>query len=162
MLEWLKRDHPPANTELKNWKHTISNSGVKLVESETYPLSSFSQKLVCSYKSECPFNEQLKHIEINLGIQPNHYNHLFEVAVVHEKTSNYYNASELDALLKGEHAEHLDAFRALLADPIFDWQIKRNKEDFRQKVLRSKRIRGNGLPKSLWGHRKHAGLCPYF
>lgn len=135
MLEWLKRNHPPTNTELKNWKHVISNSGVKLIESDTYPLSTFSQKLVCSYQSECPFNNQLKHIEINLGIQPNHYNHLFELAVVHEKTSNYYNAFELDTILKGSQVEHLDSFREFLANPIFRWEIKRNKEEFRQKVL---------------------------
>lgn len=142
MLEWLKRDHPPANAELKNWKHVISNSGVKLIESDTFPLSSFSQKMVCSYMEECPFNDQLKHIEINLGIQPNHYNHLFEVAVVHEKTSHYYNASELDGILKGEHAGYLDTFRELLSNPIFAWEIKRNKDDFRQKVLRQVQFLG--------------------
>ena len=77
LLNWLDPKNPPLDEELKNWKKTISNSTVKLVESETYPLATFCQKLVCSYHEQCPFNDHLKDIEINLGIQPNHYKHLF-------------------------------------------------------------------------------------
>ncbi|CAM4099185.1 acyl-CoA dehydrogenase [Zobellia nedashkovskayae] len=135
LLEWLDTNNPPANSELKKWKQTISNSAVKLVESETYPLAAFSQKVVSHYKGECPFNEQLKYIEIQLGIQPNHYNHLFDVEVAHKATSDFYNADEIDTILKGKHVKVVDDFRKVLADPIFKWDVHRNKEDFREVVL---------------------------
>jgi len=136
LLTWLDVKNPPANNELKQWKQTISNSQVKLVESDTYPLATFSQNVVCHYKQECPFNEALKHIEINLGIQPNHYNHLFDVEVVHEVTSDYYKASEIDLILKGNHTQVIDAFRDVLKNPIFKWDVHRNKEEFREVVLK--------------------------
>jgi len=56
LLQWLDKNASPANEEFKNWKQLISNSKVKLIESETYPLSTFSQKMVCRYHAECPFN----------------------------------------------------------------------------------------------------------
>ncbi|CAZ96523.1 acyl-CoA dehydrogenase family protein [Zobellia galactanivorans] len=136
LLTWLNTNNPPANSELKKWKRTISNSSVKLTESETYPLTSFSQKIVCHYKKECPFNDQLKHIEIQLGIQPNHYNHLFDVEVVHKSTSDFYSADAIDTILKGKHATVVDSFRKTLADPIFKWEVHRNKEKFRETVLK--------------------------
>lgn len=135
LSSWLDVQHPPANDELKNWKHIVSNSDVKLVESDTYPLATFSQKVVCNYYEVCPFNDSLKHIEVNLGIQPNHYNHLFDVEVEHEITSDYYDASEIDVILKGEHSKVIDNFRTVLADPIFKWDVHRNKEKFREVVL---------------------------
>ncbi len=136
LRSWLNTQKPPANGVLKNWKHIVANSGVKLVESNTYPLSTFSQNVVCNYFEKCPFNDSLKDIEINLGIQPNHYNHLFDVEVVHEITSNYYSAEEIDVILKGKHASVIDAFRNTVADPIFKWNVHRNKEDFREIVLK--------------------------
>ncbi len=135
LLLWLNPEHPPENTELKNWKQVISNSHVKLIERDTYPLSTFSQNLVCHYNDACPFNDQLKHIEVNLGIQPNHYAHLFDVNVEHTSTSRYYSASEIDSILKGKHADLINGFRSVLADPIFDWDIHREKEKFRDIVL---------------------------
>ncbi len=135
LTSWLDKKNPPPNGEFKSWKQTISRAGVKLVESDTYPLATFSQKMVCNYQTECPFNDHLKHIEVNLGIQPNHYNHLFDVEVVHEKTSRYYSASTLDTILKGENAKVVDTFRKAMAHPLFQWEIKRDKEAFRQKTL---------------------------
>ncbi len=135
LLDWLDLQTHPKNKELKYWKKIISNSQTKLVESETYPLATFSQKMVCQYHTACPFNNSLKEIEINLGIQPNHYNHLFDVEVVQEITSNFYDASILDNLLKGEQATVIDTFRNVLKDPIFEWSIKRTKEEFRKHVL---------------------------
>lgn len=135
LLKCLDKNTPPANEVLKNWKNVISNSKVKLVESDTYPLASFSQKILCHHFTECPLNTHLKAIEVNLGIQPNHYNHLFEIEIDKEITSNYYNPIEIDALLKGEHAPIIDAFRATLNAPIFKWDIKRDKADFRDHVL---------------------------
>ncbi|NHF58376.1 acyl-CoA oxidase [Flavobacteriaceae bacterium TP-CH-4] len=133
---WLDVKQPPPNGELKQWKHTISNSKVKLVESDTYPLSTFSQNVVCHYKEVCPFNDQLKHIEVNLGIQPNHYNHLFDVEVEHETTSHYYDAKEIDTILKGRHAMVIDGFREVVKNPLFKWDIHRTKEEFREVVLK--------------------------
>src|SRR6056297_211161 len=132
---WLRVTKPPKDETFKHWKQTISSSRVQLIESETYPLTTFSKNVVCHYYETCPFNDSLKHIEINLGIQPNHYNHLFDVAVQHEISSDYYNASEIDEILKGNNAKVVDNFRAALAHPIFKWQIHRNKEKFRSTVL---------------------------
>lgn len=168
LFKWLKRTNPPSNKEFKNWKHTISKSMVKLVESDTYPLATFSQKVVCRYNDECPFNENLKYIEVNLGIQPNHYNHLFDVEVIHQKTSHYYNAHELDALLKGKHANVIDNFRSFLSRPLFDWNIHRDKDEFRKRVLEQVQFLGeNGYgamayPKSYGGTEDMEGYAAIF
>ena len=111
LLRWLNTEKPPSDTEMKNWKQTIATSEVKLIESETYPLTSFSQRLT-QQQNGTGFNDHLKHIEINLGIQPNHYNHLFDVEVVHEKTSDQYSAAILDDILKGPHAQTVDGGHA--------------------------------------------------
>ena len=136
LFEWLDTNHPPSNNEIKSWKQTIASSKVKLIESDIYPLTSFSERLSFYYHSEQSPNDQLKDIEINLGIQPNHYNHLFDVEIVHETTSNYYNAKELDFILKGQYSEIVTEFHTFLKDPIFNWDIQRQKEDFRAKVLK--------------------------
>ncbi len=135
LLSWLNPKHPPENTILKEWKQIISGTKVKLVESDTYPLSTFSQNAVRHYHKAFPFNDQLKHIEVNLGIQPNHYSHLFDVDIEHNSTSGYYSASDIDQILKGKNADLVDGFRSVLADPIFKWDIHRNKEKFREIVL---------------------------
>ncbi len=135
LIKCLDKKKPPTYQKLKNWKKVISNSTIKLVESDTYPLSTFSQKMICHHFTECPFNTHLKDIEINLGIQPNHYNHLFEIEIVKEVTSNYYNPIEIDNILKGDNASVIDVFRNVLKDPIFNWSVKRDKEKFRAHVL---------------------------
>ncbi len=135
LKNWLDRDNPPPNAEMKKWKRTITNSGVTLIESDPFPLAAFSQRLVCHYRNACPFNDSLKGIEVNLGVQPNHYHHLFEVSVVQENTSHYYNAAVIDALLKGENAPVIDAIRETLARPKFQWAIHREKDAFRTIVL---------------------------
>jgi acyl-CoA oxidase len=136
--DWLHKDHPPHDDEIKNWKQTIANSKVKLIESNTYPLTSLSQRLV---KSE-DINVQLKHIEVHLGIQPNHYTHLFDVEVVHEKTSDEYDSDILDSILKGEHTEVVDEFRKFLNKPDFAWEILRDKDEFRNHVLKQVQLLG--------------------
>ena len=138
LQKWLDRENPPVDNEIKNWKQTIGHSYVKLIESDIYPLSSLSQRLVNNDK----LNEQLKHIEVHLGIQPNHYNHLFDVEVVHEKTSNEYDATILDGILKGEHEKVVDVFRNFVDQPDFEWQIIRNKEDFRNRILQQVQLLG--------------------
>ncbi len=133
--DWLDKENPPSEETFKSWKNIISSSGIKLIESDTYPLTSLSQRLGGQHCTECAFNENLKHIEINLGIQPNHYSHLFEVEVVHAKTSNYFSSTTIDTILKGDHAEKINIFREFLKHDSFQWEILRNKESFRTKVL---------------------------
>src|SRR5690606_23045104 len=133
LIGWLSPENPPGDGELKGWKQILANSGVKLIESDPYPLTSFSGRL--SNSNNGLGNEQLQHIEINLGIQPNHYNHLFDVEVEHEKTSDLYSADILDSILKGPHAQVMDAFREDLKDPLFQWEIIRDKERHRTKTL---------------------------
>lgn len=132
---WLNTAHPPLDTEIKSWQRAISNSGIKLVEGDNHPLTSFSKKLISQNGSEHIFNENLSAIEINLGIQPNHYHHLFEVEVVQEKTSHYYDPAEIDQILKGTYYREIDKFRGILSKSIFSWEIIKNKEEFREKVL---------------------------
>ena len=49
LYNWLDKNDPPKNKEIKNWQKLISNSKAKLIESETYPLESFSQKVYQIY-----------------------------------------------------------------------------------------------------------------
>ncbi|HLT50450.1 MAG TPA: acyl-CoA dehydrogenase [Arenibacter sp.] len=133
---WLSKAQPPKAKEMKNWANTISRSGIKLIESDAYPLTAFSKKLISKDGDPALFNEKLADIEINLGIQPNHYNHLFEVGVIHEKTSDYYNAGEIDLILKRDFAEGLDRFRDFLNRPQFSWEIHRDLHAFREKTLK--------------------------
>lgn len=132
---WLNTAQPPLDAEIKSWHRAIANSGIKLVESDNHPLTSFSKKLISQNGSADLFNEGISAIEINLGIQPNHYHHLFEVEVVQEKTSHFYDPREIDRIFKGSFHREIDEFRDALADPIFSWEIIKNKEEFRKKVL---------------------------
>ncbi|ASO05731.1 acyl-CoA dehydrogenase family protein [Arenibacter algicola] len=132
---WLNTAQPPLDTEIKSWQRAISNSGIKLVEGDNHPLTSFSKKLISQNGSEHVFNEDLSAIETNLGIQPNHYHHLFEVEVVLEKTSNFYDPKEIDHIFKGTNPREIDEFREALSNSIFSWEIIKNKENFREKVL---------------------------
>ncbi len=135
LRQWLDVKNPPKDELFKSWKQIISNSCIKLVEHETYPLATLSQKLASYYHDDFPFSNYLKNIEINLGIQPNHYNHLFDVQIPIDQNSLQYDASIIDQLLKGEHANVIDDFRTALKDPIFDWHIHREKESYRNHVL---------------------------
>ncbi|MCK0145995.1 acyl-CoA dehydrogenase family protein [Arenibacter sp. F26102] len=132
---WLNTAKPPKSEEIKSWQRTISNSGIKLVEGDNHPLTSFSKKLISQNGSAHLFNEDLSAIEINLGIQPNHYHHLFEVEVIQEKSSNYYNPKEIDQLFKGDFGHEIVEFSETLRNPIFTWEIIKNKDIFREKVL---------------------------
>ena len=136
LRNWLDKKNPPKNQLFKSWKQIITNSGVKLVEYETYPLTAFSQKVASHYHNGFALNDHIQKIEVNLGIQPNHYNHLFEVHIDVDKNSAQYSAIEIDRILKGNHAEVIDNFRQILKDPIFSWKIRRNKEEFRNHVLK--------------------------
>src|SRR5690606_1492675 len=90
--KWLDTTQPPSMEIINHWKNVIDQSGVKLIESDTYPLTEFSRRLAqaISPQGEPTKKESLEFIEINLGIQPNHYHHLFDVEVVQEKTARFY------------------------------------------------------------------------
>ena len=136
LRNWLDKKNPPKNQLFKTWKQLITSSGVKLVEHETYPLTALSQKVAAHYHTGITLNDQIKKIEVNLGIQPNHYNHLFDVHIDVDKNSAQYSAIEIDRILKGNDADVIDNFRRILKDPIFTWEVRRNKEEFRNHVLK--------------------------
>jgi len=147
LLSWLNRDIPPKDHELKHWQQLISNSKVTLIESETFPLESFARKMAAHYCSTCAPNPNLESIELNLGIQPNHYNHLFHVEVVHQKFSNTYSGLEIDNIVNAKHLDTIQGFRTFLKQPHFKWEILRNKEKAREVVLKQLEI----IAKDGWG-----------
>lgn len=143
---WLQPKNPPPDEIITSWKDFIDNSGVKLVESDNYPLTAFSQQLSSGEKGdvETP-DKNLKFIEINLGIQPNHYRHLFEVKTNKASKADFYDPGLLDLVLKGEHAPYIDEFREFLSHPLFQWKITRDKDAFRAHVLEQvKLLAGKG------------------
>ncbi len=147
LLGWLDRDRPPSDATLKNWQQLITKSNVTLIESETFPLEAFARKMASHYCTSCAPNEHLKSIELNLGIQPNHYNHLFNVEVIQQKFSNSYTGKHLDGHFNNKHFDQLQAFREFLEQPIFKWEIERDKEQARETVLQQL----TALAKAGWG-----------
>ncbi|UJH68365.1 acyl-CoA dehydrogenase [Allomuricauda sp. SCSIO 65647] len=144
---WLDKENPPKDGEIKKWQQLITESHVTLIESEIYPLETFSQKVAQFYGGHGKPNEQLQEIERNLGIQPNHYNHLFNVEVVHQPFSNHYDGSKIDILLNAAYENELKVFREFLEQPIFKWEILRDKEEARSKVLEQLKV----LSSHGWG-----------
>ncbi|WP_222983200.1 acyl-CoA dehydrogenase [Flagellimonas meishanensis] len=165
---WLDKGNPPEDEEIKTWKQLVSASRVKLIETDTHPLTSFSQRMGNAHCAGCEFNDHLKHIEINLGIQPNHYNHLFDVEVVHERTSSLYDPHNLDEILKGSHADIVDSFRKFLDNPLFSWHIQRDKEVYRNRVLKQVSLLGEkgygamAYPKEFGGKNDMPGYASIF
>ncbi|MGD1944871.1 MAG: acyl-CoA dehydrogenase [Croceivirga sp.] len=147
LLSWLDRKNPPKNEEIKSWQQLISQSKATLIESEIHPLESLSRKVTQFYSGEAVPNEHLQQIERNLGIQPNHYNHLFHVEVKHQKYSNRFDAKVLDDILYESEKEDLSDFRTFLRHDIFQWKINRVKEEARQLVLKQVQF----LAQSGWG-----------
>ena len=144
---WLDKTNPPKDTEIKQWQQVISKSKAKLIESEPFPLEAFSRKVATFYCDSCGDNEQLKEIELNLGIQPNHYKHLFNVEVLQQSFSNYYNGIEIDEILNKKFLKEVYTFREFLSHDIFNWSIETNKEKARTKVLSQVKL----LAKNGWG-----------
>lgn len=136
LLSWLDKKHPPRNETIKNWQKLITQSKATLVESEIYPLETFSKKVARHYHNDIEANLLLQQVERNLGIQPNHYNHLFNVEVVHQINSNTYDANKLDFLLNQKGWDEINRFRSYLTADLFQWNINRAKEQARDVVLR--------------------------
>lgn len=132
---WLNKELPPKNEEVKGWKKVIDSTKIQLAESDSFPLTLFSQKICDFYYKNCSINDALKHIETNLGLQPNHYNHLFSTLRDTTFNSNEYDSKTIDTLLKGKQAKVVDAFRKELSNPIFKGEVHRDKSIHRKKVL---------------------------
>ncbi len=147
LKSWLDRTKPPTNGEIKNWQKLISKSKATLIESEVYPLEAFSRKVASYYCESCSVNRNLREIELNLGIQPNHYNHLFHIEVVQQDYSNHYDGTEIDILLNKEYVTELRVFRNFLKKPIFKWNVYRDKEEARKLVLKQVQL----LASEGWG-----------
>lgn len=135
LSNWLKREDPPSNKVLRDWKKLISDAGVKLIEREAFPLTDFSLRLTGKYYDKKGQEEPLQNIERNLGIQPNHYHHLFEVDVEQEQVSTYYDADKIDNFFTASRASAIMEFREEISQPLFQWEIIRDKEAHREKVL---------------------------
>ena len=144
---WLDKSNPPKDLEIKKWQQIITNSHAKLIESEAYPLEAFSRKVANFYCDSCGSNELLKTIEINLGIQPNHYNHLFNVEVVQQPFSDLYNGIEIDKILNQKSLTEINTFRDFLKQDLFKWNIETDKEKARKKVLEQLQL----LASEGWG-----------
>ncbi|MEM8507848.1 MAG: acyl-CoA dehydrogenase [Bacteroidota bacterium] len=147
LLGWLDKSHPPENAEIKSWQQLISKSGVALIESETHPLEAFSLKVARFYNGRDQHNTQLQKIERNLGIQPNHYNHLFHVEVVHQPYATTYSGTSLDVVLNKTGWNTILEFRKFLEQDTFTWAVQREKSTFREQVLDQLRL----LAKHGWG-----------
>ncbi|MEN1783578.1 MAG: acyl-CoA dehydrogenase [Bacteroidota bacterium] len=133
---WLNRDLPPQNEEIKSWQQLITSSKATLVESEIYPLETFARKVAGAYLDKETENTHLQYVERTLGIQPNHYHHLFHVHVEAKVNSAQYKAEVLDQLLYPYDYTVIQELRAYLQHPLFIWTVNRNKEEARGKVLK--------------------------
>src|SRR5690606_14086432 len=105
---WIDPSNPPSDQTMLQWKELIDHSNIRLIESDSYPLSLFSVRLANKNQKVDQVDPHLRFIEINLGIQPNHYHHLFEVQKDTAHTASFYKASEIDSLLRSGHQETLE------------------------------------------------------
>ncbi|WP_291871600.1 acyl-CoA dehydrogenase [Maribacter sp.] len=165
---WLNKEQPPKNKEFKSWKTLIDLSKIQLVENDSFPLTLFSHKICNIYYKDCPVNESLIHIETNLGLQPNHYNHLFSTLRNTSFNSREYNSKIIDSLLKGKQAKVVDDFRKELSSPIFQGTIDRDKSMHRKKVLEQVSFLGKqgygamAYPKEFGGSNNMEGYAAIF
>lgn len=155
LQSWLDKKKPPSNEEVKSWQRLITTSKVTLIESETYPLETFSRRVVEHHLGATAPNEHLQQIERNLGIQPNHYNHLFHIEVKHQAFSNRFDAVTLDGILNQKGKDTIRTFRRFLENGIFRWDVYRNKENAREVALEQLKF----LASEGWG--AYAYPAPY-
>lgn len=140
LKNWIDPNNPPSNQTLLEWKEIIDRSNICLIEGDSYPLSLFSSRLAHNDQGIDQIDLQLKFIEINLGIQPNHYHHLFEVQIDTSLTAPFYKADEIDALFKSTHKQSIDPFREFISHPSFNWEIRPIKETQREWVLQQLKL----------------------
>ncbi|MEO0571146.1 MAG: acyl-CoA dehydrogenase [Bacteroidota bacterium] len=165
---WLDRKNPPSDAEIKSWQALITASKATLIESEIYPLETFARKVAEFHTKALDPNRQLQQIERTLGIQPNHYNHLFKVEVVHTTEVNLYDSEQLDFILNERDFEVVQRFRKVLEDDVFKWEIYRDKTKFRDVVLKQLKQLAKGgwcsyaYPKQYGGQDDLEGYASIF
>ena len=135
LVSWLDRDHPPQQDEIRQWGHLIASSRALYEAADPYPLAAFSHRVARHYAPELEANPALERIEQNLGIQPNHYRHLFPQASGATVGSAYYDARQLAQILLHPHLETYRQAQTVLGMPEFEFRIQRDKEDHRHRVL---------------------------
>lgn len=140
---WLDKKNPPDSKTLKSWQNLISHSQVTLNKSADFPLEDLSRKMTQFYTQSIVANKLLQHIEKHLGIQPNHYSHLFRIEIAQNTMASHYDASKLDGLLLGKLQEGITQFRTFLDQPLFDWKHFESKELHRKHTLRQVNELGN-------------------
>lgn len=147
LSDWLIKEVPPKNETIKSWQNLISKSKSKLVEHSSFPLHDFAIEVARSYDGTTEENNALKHIEVNLGIQPNHYGHLFKIAIEHFEKASLYDAETIDNIMYNDCTETIKGIRSFLQDSIFKWQFSSSKSEHRKRVLQQLTY----LAKSGWG-----------
>lgn len=140
LKKWIDPQNSPSDQTMLGWKQIIDRSEIRLIENDSYPLSLFAVRLAHRDQKIDQVDEQLKFIEINLGIQPNHYHHLFEVQIDPSQTASFYKASEIDVLLKSKHDHAIDPLRKFISQPSFEWEVRPTKEAQRKWVLQQLRL----------------------
>lgn len=145
LLGWLDREEPPAPEEMKFWSHLIVKSGASYREDADYPLSEFAEAVASRYAGKNSEHPGLREIEANLGIQPNHYRHLFRQNAEPVVVAGEYEAESLARIGLYPHREAYSRFQEFLDQPEFSWGVLREKEAHRDRVLRQlQSIAGQG------------------
>lgn len=144
---WLCKETSPEDEVIKSWQHYILHSDIKLIESNNYPLHDFSIKVAKANGYANNENEVLKSIELNLGIQPNHYRHLFQIEVVFLDNLQQFNAIEIDKFLYSNCYDTITSLRNFLSQKSFNWEHLSLKEKHREKVLKQVKL----LAEAGWG-----------
>lgn len=144
---WLHKESSPKDDIIKSWQHYILQSNIKLIESNNYPLHDFSIKVAKANGYANNENEVLKSIELNLGIQPNHYRHLFHIEVVFSDNLQQFNAIEIDKFLYSDCYDTITSLRNFLSQKSFNWEHLSSKEEHREKVLHQVQL----LAEAGWG-----------
>lgn len=112
LLSWLNRESPPTVDHQKQWLDRIRKSGARYTEEAAYPLSAFGRAVAAHFHPGEQIQADLEAIEANLGIQPNHYRHLFR----HDpgERPSYYDPRELSRRHLGDAFKAYREFRAFL------------------------------------------------
>ena len=145
LLGWLDRDSPPDAEEFRHWNHLIVRSGVTYREDADYPLSEFAAAFAESQAPGGLPHPVLRDIEVNLGIQPNHYRHLFGQNAVPVAVASEFQGEVLAEMGLRPHYPDYLTFREFLDAPVFEPHLVRDKEAHRQRVLQQlKRLAAEG------------------
>lgn len=136
LLGWINPDTPPSAATQKHWRELIRESGASYREETAYPLSEFSSAVGKALDTERETPPDFQNLEQNLGIQPNHYRHVFEQYRAPRSFSEYYDGQILAQHHLGKAYSVYSSLDSLWKQEDFRWEIQRNKEAHRQRVSR--------------------------